>query len=163
METSSETPSKSPKASSMPSRVWVTTVVSSRWMRQSRQVIVVDLIYDENGNIVGVMDAQLNKLKVAKALGSLPAGPGGGEGPQGPRGPQGPGHGGGGPAGDRGRGVDAAHHPGARRPQPRHSNHDVHGATVPLAVSCSAYTRPPPAMVCCRTQLVGGGCARPSG
>ena len=41
-------------------------------MRQSRQVIVVDLIYDENGNIVGVMDAQLNKLKVAKALGSLP-------------------------------------------------------------------------------------------
>jgi len=29
-------------------------------------------IYDENGNIVGVVVAQLNKLKVAKAIGSLP-------------------------------------------------------------------------------------------
>ena len=29
-------------------------------------------IYDENGNIVGVVIAQLNKLKVAKAIGSLP-------------------------------------------------------------------------------------------
>ena len=29
-------------------------------------------IYDESGNIVGVVVAQLNKLKVAKALGSLP-------------------------------------------------------------------------------------------
>jgi S1-C subfamily serine protease len=29
-------------------------------------------IYDENGNIVGVAVAQLNKLKVAKAIGSLP-------------------------------------------------------------------------------------------
>ena len=29
-------------------------------------------IYDENGNIVGVVIAQLNKLKVAKTIGSLP-------------------------------------------------------------------------------------------
>ena len=29
-------------------------------------------IYDENGNIVGVVVAQLNKLKVAKAIGSFP-------------------------------------------------------------------------------------------
>jgi len=29
-------------------------------------------IYDENGNIVGVVISQLNKLKVAKAIGSLP-------------------------------------------------------------------------------------------
>ena len=29
-------------------------------------------IYDENGNIVGVVISQLNKLKVAKTLGSLP-------------------------------------------------------------------------------------------
>ncbi len=29
-------------------------------------------IYDENGNIIGVVVAQLNKLKVAKAIGSLP-------------------------------------------------------------------------------------------
>jgi S1-C subfamily serine protease len=29
-------------------------------------------IYDENGNIVGVVVAQLNRLKVAKAIGSLP-------------------------------------------------------------------------------------------
>jgi S1-C subfamily serine protease len=29
-------------------------------------------IYDENGNIVGVVVAQLNKLKVAKAIGSMP-------------------------------------------------------------------------------------------
>ena len=29
-------------------------------------------IYDENGNIVGVVVAQLNKLKMAKAIGSLP-------------------------------------------------------------------------------------------
>jgi len=29
-------------------------------------------IYDENGNVVGVVVAQLNKLKVAKAIGSLP-------------------------------------------------------------------------------------------
>ena len=29
-------------------------------------------IYDENGNIVGVVVAQLNKMKVAKAIGSLP-------------------------------------------------------------------------------------------
>ena len=29
-------------------------------------------IYDDRGNIVGVVVAQLNKLKVAKALGSLP-------------------------------------------------------------------------------------------
>jgi len=29
-------------------------------------------IYDENGNIVGVVIAQLNKLRVAKAIGSLP-------------------------------------------------------------------------------------------
>jgi S1-C subfamily serine protease len=29
-------------------------------------------IYDENGNIVGVVVSQLNKLKVAKAIGSLP-------------------------------------------------------------------------------------------
>ena len=29
-------------------------------------------IYDENGNIVGVVISQLNKLEVAKALGSLP-------------------------------------------------------------------------------------------
>jgi S1-C subfamily serine protease len=29
-------------------------------------------IYDENGNIVGVVVAQLNKLKVAKVIGSLP-------------------------------------------------------------------------------------------
>ena len=29
-------------------------------------------VYDENGNIVGVVVAQLNKLKVAKAIGSLP-------------------------------------------------------------------------------------------
>ena len=29
-------------------------------------------IYDENGNIVGVVVAQLNKLKVAKAIASLP-------------------------------------------------------------------------------------------
>ena len=29
-------------------------------------------VYDENGNIVGVVIAQLNKLKVAKAIGSLP-------------------------------------------------------------------------------------------
>jgi S1-C subfamily serine protease len=29
-------------------------------------------IYDENGNIVGVVVAQPNKLKVAKAIGSLP-------------------------------------------------------------------------------------------
>ena len=29
-------------------------------------------IYDRNGNIVGVVVAQLNKLKVAKVLGSLP-------------------------------------------------------------------------------------------
>ena len=29
-------------------------------------------IYDENGNIVGVVIAQLNKLKVAKAIGSIP-------------------------------------------------------------------------------------------
>ena len=29
-------------------------------------------IYDENGNIVGVVVAQLNKLKIAKAIGSLP-------------------------------------------------------------------------------------------
>jgi len=28
--------------------------------------------YDENGNIVGVIISQLNRLKVAKALGSLP-------------------------------------------------------------------------------------------
>ena len=31
-----------------------------------------DPIYDENGNIVGVVVAQLNKLKVAKTIGSLP-------------------------------------------------------------------------------------------
>ena len=29
-------------------------------------------IYDENGNIVGVVISQLNRLKVAKTLGSLP-------------------------------------------------------------------------------------------
>ena len=29
-------------------------------------------IYDENGNIIGVVVSQLNKLKVAKAIGSLP-------------------------------------------------------------------------------------------
>ena len=29
-------------------------------------------IYDENGNIVGVVISQLNKLKVAKAIGSMP-------------------------------------------------------------------------------------------
>jgi len=29
-------------------------------------------IYDANGNIVGVVVAQLNKLKVAKAIGSMP-------------------------------------------------------------------------------------------
>ena len=29
-------------------------------------------IYDENGNIVGVVISRLNKLKVAKAIGSLP-------------------------------------------------------------------------------------------
>ena len=29
-------------------------------------------VYDENGNIIGVVVAQLNKLKVAKATGSLP-------------------------------------------------------------------------------------------
>ena len=29
-------------------------------------------IYDENGNIVGVVVAQLNKLKVTKAIGSIP-------------------------------------------------------------------------------------------
>ena len=29
-------------------------------------------IYDENGNIVGVVISQLNKLKVVKAIGSLP-------------------------------------------------------------------------------------------
>lgn len=29
-------------------------------------------IYDENGNIVGVVISQLNKLKMAEALGSLP-------------------------------------------------------------------------------------------
>ena len=29
-------------------------------------------IYDENGNIVGVVISQLNKMKVAKAIGSLP-------------------------------------------------------------------------------------------
>ena len=29
-------------------------------------------IYDENGNIVGVVVQQLNKLKVAKVMGSLP-------------------------------------------------------------------------------------------
>jgi S1-C subfamily serine protease len=29
-------------------------------------------IYDANGNIVGLVVAQLNKLKVAKAIGSLP-------------------------------------------------------------------------------------------
>ena len=29
-------------------------------------------IYDENGNIVGVVISQLNRLKVAKVLGSLP-------------------------------------------------------------------------------------------
>jgi len=29
-------------------------------------------IYDENGNIVGVVISQLNKLKVAKAIGSFP-------------------------------------------------------------------------------------------
>ena len=29
-------------------------------------------IYDENGNIVGVVVAQLNKLKFAKAIGSMP-------------------------------------------------------------------------------------------
>ncbi len=29
-------------------------------------------IYDENGNIVGVVVAQLNKLNVAKATGTLP-------------------------------------------------------------------------------------------
>jgi S1-C subfamily serine protease len=29
-------------------------------------------IYDENGNIVGVVVAQLNKLKMAKTIGSLP-------------------------------------------------------------------------------------------
>ena len=30
------------------------------------------LFYDENGNIIGVVVSQLNKLKVAKAIGSLP-------------------------------------------------------------------------------------------
>ena len=29
-------------------------------------------IYDENGNIIGIVVSQLNKLKVAKAIGSLP-------------------------------------------------------------------------------------------
>ena len=29
-------------------------------------------IYDENGNIIGVVISQLNRLKVAKTLGSLP-------------------------------------------------------------------------------------------
>lgn len=32
----------------------------------------VGSIYDENGNIVGVVISQLNKLKVAKTIGSLP-------------------------------------------------------------------------------------------
>ena len=29
-------------------------------------------IYDENGNVIGVVVSQLNKLKVAKAIGTLP-------------------------------------------------------------------------------------------
>jgi len=45
---------------------------SFKWMRPSNPEIVVDPIYDENGNIVGVVVSQLNKLKVAKAIGSLP-------------------------------------------------------------------------------------------
>ena len=38
----------------------------------TKKILFDGLIYDENGNIGGVVVAQLDKLKMAKTIGSLP-------------------------------------------------------------------------------------------